>query len=182
MLMFTTLTTSRLTLRRFKLADLPALRAYRTDPDVAQFQSWGDQDDETELRRFVAEMETREPLAGLQIAVALRDTDALLGDLYICGTTESQAELGYTFARAAQGQGYATEAVRGLLGYCFNELKLHRVVGIAAVENAPSWRLMERAGMRREAHARLSYRYRGVWHDEYQYAILQTEFLDSMTE
>ena len=43
--MFTTLTTPRLTLRRFRLVDLPALRAYRTDPDVARFQSWGDQDD-----------------------------------------------------------------------------------------------------------------------------------------
>ena len=174
--MFTTLTTARLTLRRFRQDDLPALRAYRTDPEVARFQSWGDQDDEADLRRFVAEMQTRAPLEGLQIAVALGTTDELIGDLYIHGSHEAQAEIGYTFARPYQGRGYATEAVRGLLGYCFNELKLHRVIGIAAVENTPSWQLMERVGMRREAHTLQSYRYRGVWHDEYQYAILQMEF------
>ena len=174
--MFTILTTPRLTLRRFRLDDLPALRAYRTDPDVARFQNWGDQNDETDLRRFVEEMQTRAPLEGLQIAVAMRSTDALIGDLYIRGSSEAQAEIGYTFARPHQGHGYATEAVVGLLNYCFKELQLHRVIAIAAVENTASWHLMERAGIRREAHMLQSYRYRGVWHDEYQYAILQAEW------
>ena len=75
------------------------------------------------------------------------------------------------------GQGLATEAVRALLGICFDQLGLRRVVAACFTENEPSWRLMERVGMRREAHhvADSLHRDHG-WSDEYVYALLADEW------
>ena len=168
--------TPRLTLRRFKVSDLAALTAYRHDPVVVQFQGFRSDETEDELRQFIVDMQTCAPLSGLQIAVALRQTDALIGDVYLRGIMDAQAEIGYTFARQHQGHGYATEAVTRLLDYCFADLALHRVIAICSARNAASIKLLTRIGMRREAHMRESYRYSGEWHDEFQYAMLRQEW------
>ena len=108
--------------------------------------------------------------------MALRETDALIGDVYVRIPDAEQAEIGYTFDPAQRGQGYATEAVSGLFTYLFDELGLHRIVAICAVDNTRSYALMERIGMRREAHMRQSYRYNGVWCDEFAYAMLNEDW------
>jgi hypothetical protein len=65
----------------------------------------------------------------------------------------AQAELGWVLDPAYTGHGYATEAVRELLRYCFQDLGVHRVTANCFLDNDTSWRLMERVGMRRELHA-----------------------------
>ena len=74
---------------------------------------------------------------------------------------------------AHTGHGYATEAVRGLLRHCFEELGVRRVVATCFLANDSSWRLMERVGLRRETHAvRESLHRSGQWLDTVGYAIL----------
>ena len=88
-----------------------------------------------------------------------------------------EAELGWTLDPAVGGQGYATEAVAELLRICFEDLGLRRVVGLCFADNEPSWRLMERLGMRRESHAvRESLHRTGGWLDSYGYALLADEW------
>uniref|UniRef100_UPI00322215F1 GNAT family N-acetyltransferase n=1 Tax=Intrasporangium sp. TaxID=1925024 RepID=UPI00322215F1 len=65
----------------------------------------------------------------------------------------AQAELGWVLDPAYTGHDFATEALRALLRYSFETLGVHRVVASCFLENEASWRLMERAGMRRESHA-----------------------------
>ena len=65
----------------------------------------------------------------------------------------AQAELGWVLDPSHTGNGYATEAVRELLRYCFQDLGVHRVTTNCFLDNDTSWRLMERVGMRREVHA-----------------------------
>ena len=91
-----------------------------------------------------------------------------------------QAELGWAFDPAYSGHGYATEAVRELLRYCFEELGLRRVTANCFLDNVSSWRLMERVGMRRELHAvRESLHRSGRWLDGAGYAILAEEWSPS---
>ena len=91
-----------------------------------------------------------------------------------------QAELGWVLDPAFTGHGYATEAVRELIRYCFEELGVRRVVANCFAANEDSWRLMERIGMRREAHAvRDSLHRSGEWLDGYGYALLNDEWLHS---
>ena len=88
-----------------------------------------------------------------------------------------QAELGWVLDPAFTGHGYATEAARGLLRVCFEDLGVHRVVAGCFVDNDASWRLMERIGMRRESHTLRDGLHRsGQWLDGYTYGVLAEEW------
>jgi ribosomal-protein-alanine N-acetyltransferase len=58
-------------------------------------------------------------------------------------------EIGWRIAAPFQRQGYAEEAARLALAYGFGPLALPRIVAFTPPVNEPSWRLMERLGMRR---------------------------------
>ncbi len=89
----------------------------------------------------------------------------------------AEAELGWVLDPAYGGRGYATEAVRGLIGLCFEGLGVHRVTASCFADNEASWRLMERVGMRREVHARQESLHRsGAWLDALGYALLADEW------
>ena len=88
-----------------------------------------------------------------------------------------QAELGWTLDPAFQGNGYATEAVRGAIDVCFGPLALRRVHAGCFAANEPSWRVMERLGMRREEFSRKTGLHRsGVWMDGMNYGLLAEEW------
>jgi RimJ/RimL family protein N-acetyltransferase len=89
----------------------------------------------------------------------------------------TQAELGWVLDPGYSARGYATEAVRALLSYCFATLGFRRVVANCFLDNDASWRLMERVGMRRESHAvRDSLHRSGQWLDSVAYALLADEW------
>jgi RimJ/RimL family protein N-acetyltransferase len=90
---------------------------------------------------------------------------------------DRQAELGWVLDPTYTGHGYATEAVRELLRYCFQDLGVRRVIANCFLDNDTSWRLMERVGMRRELHAvRESLHRSGRWLDTVGYAVLDEEW------
>lgn len=90
---------------------------------------------------------------------------------------DTQAEVGWVLDPAHTGHGYATEAVRQLLRYCFQDLGVRRVTANCFLKNETSWKLMERVGMRRELHAlRESLHQSGRWLDTVGYAILKEEW------
>lgn len=89
----------------------------------------------------------------------------------------TQAELGWVLAPEYGGRGYATEAVRAMVTYCFADLGVRRIVANCFLDNDASWRLMERVGMRRETHAvRESLHRSGRWLDTVAYALLADEW------
>lgn len=172
--------TDRLQMRPFAYSDIPDFLAYRLDPDIARFQSWSVLDAET-AGDFIDVMQATKPGVpgdGYQMGVALRDSDLLIGDLYLklLEYDRRQAEIGYTVSRQYQGKGYGTEAVTGLLDYVFFVLELHRVIAYAATENVRSVKLLERVGFRCEGHLRQSVHCDGKWQDEYLFAILVQEW------
>jgi RimJ/RimL family protein N-acetyltransferase len=178
---FTTIETSRLRLRHFLDTDLLPFMAYRNDPDVARYQSW-EGITEREARTFIDEQKSGQPGRrgqGIQIAIELKETGALIGDCYfmINEHDERQAEIGYTLAREYQHRGFATEAVASLLTYAFTTFQLHRIIAIVDCENTASFSLLERLGMRREGHFIQNTWFKGKWGDEYLYAILRAEWL-----
>lgn len=177
---FIPLESERLRLRRFRASDLETFLAYRADPQVARYQGWEDYtraDAQAFLERQLAVVPGT-PGCRAQIAIERKDTGAMIGDLYLF-TPEDEppwAQIGFTLQRASQGRGYATEAVRRLLDHAFGPLARHRVTALADAANARSIALLERVGMRREAHFVENVRERGAWRDEVAYAILQREW------
>jgi RimJ/RimL family protein N-acetyltransferase len=90
---------------------------------------------------------------------------------------DTQVEFGWVLDPAYTGHGYATEAVRELVRYCFHDLGVHRVTASCFVDNETSWRLMERVGMRRELRAiRASLHRSGRWLDTVGYALVEEEW------
>ena len=88
-----------------------------------------------------------------------------------------QAELGWCLDPGYTGKGYATEAVNALIRLCFEDLALRRVIANCFADNVASWHLMERLGMRREAHTvRESLHRSGAWLDGMSYALLADEW------
>ena len=88
------------------------------------------------------------------------------------------AEIGFTLARRHQGQGYATEALSGLLDHAFRDLDLHRVKAICDVKNKPAVSLLERLGMRREGTFIESVWFKEAWGSEHSYALLRREWME----
>ncbi len=176
------LETQRLKLRPFQKSDLDSFVAYRSDPEVARYQSWDAPYPVEKAAAFIEDMAQSTPDTHgnwYQFAVELKETGAMIGDCTFHTLLEDnrQAEIGFSFARRYQGVGYATEAVQRLLDYLFADLALHRVQAICDVENTASARLLERVGMRREAHFVDNSWFKGAWSSEYVYALLQYEWL-----
>ncbi len=176
------LPTPRLILRTFRDPDAAGFAAYRSDPEVARYQNWEPPVSLAEAAKIIAELKQVQPAtpgAWRQYAIELKETGELIGDCvyFLIAPERRQAEIGYTLARRFQGNGYATEAVSRLLAYLFGDLGLHRVVALCDERNAASARLLERVGMRREAHFVENVWFKGEWGSEYSYALLQSEWV-----
>ncbi|MEZ4707457.1 MAG: GNAT family protein [Caldilineaceae bacterium] len=176
-----TLLTPRLRLRSFALRDLDAFVSYRSDPAVACYQGWPRPYTREMGQALIEEMMHKAlDVQGewLQIAIEHSESGALIGDCAfgVRDRRGQQAEIGYTLAGAFQGQGYATEAITRLLQYLFDERGLHRVHASCDTQNTASIRLLERLGLRREAHFVENYWDNGQWTSEYLYAMLAREW------
>jgi RimJ/RimL family protein N-acetyltransferase len=171
--------TARLYARRFEALDLQAFAAYRNDPEVARYQSWTSFS-EQEAGEFIGSMALKNPSdpGWFQFALQSRDDNSLIGDcgLNIIEEDRRLAEIGFTIARAHWSKGYASEAVRALLNYAFNTFGLHRVTASADPRNAASCRVLEKAGLVREALFRRSLWFKGEWADDVVYAALREDW------
>ncbi|QIK73124.1 GNAT family N-acetyltransferase [Propioniciclava coleopterorum] len=179
------LRTPRLTIRRVTPADADATWAYRRLPEVGEWIGWF----AATPQEYRAEFTAPGRLATV-LAVELGGTEPrVIGDV-ICRVEDAeaqrevaadaagrQAEVGWSLDPAHGGHGYATEAVAAVIDACFSALGVRRVRAVCFADNEPSWRLMERLGMRREAHTRASALHRrGVWLDSFEYAVLADEW------
>src|SRR5262249_1633676 len=182
---FRSIDSARLRLRRFRDTDLPIFLAYRNDPEVARYQDW-ESTSKDEGRAFLAGQRDAQPgMPGqwFQFAIEPKATGLLSGDcgLKVRGDDPRQAEIGFTLARASQGQGYASEAVAAVLAYAFEVLGLYRIPATVDCQNAAAVRLLERLGLRREGHFLQNIWFKGRWGDEYLYAVLRDEWAQRRT-
>ncbi len=175
------ITTERLHLRPFGSGDLDALVAIHADPEVVRYLYWGVRDRD-ELRGVLEEKAERTVLAregdALNLAAVTADTGELVGDVTLFWRSEEHrsGEVGYIFHPAHAGRGYATEAARALLRIGFEAFGLHRIIGRLDARNTPSARVLERLGMRREAHFVENEFVKDEWVDEVVYALLAREW------
>jgi RimJ/RimL family protein N-acetyltransferase len=172
--------TTRLRVRSFTHIDIKEFVAYRADPEVARYQSWSGYTtkDGQELVDSMQDAEPGIPGEWYQLALEDRSDGVLVGDLaiHVDADEPQEAEVGFTLAPAHQGKGYGTEALTGLLDWAFPTFGLHRVIAVTDVLNAPAAGLLERVGMRREAHFVENVFFKGEWGSEYQYAVLRREW------
>jgi RimJ/RimL family protein N-acetyltransferase len=177
--------TERLSIRPATVDDLEALGRIQNLPEVAAWlpSSAGTQAD------YLLRM-GRDGLLPRTLVVE-RDS-VVIGELYVHVTSawaqsevadearDSQTEVGWGLDPDHQGHGYATEAATELVRLCFEDLGVRRITAGAFADNAPSLRVMERLGMRRETlGVRTTLHRSGTWVDSTLYALLADEWREA---
>jgi len=175
------LETERLVIRPYETGDLDALHAIHGDASVAQWLYNEPRSlDETRalLERKIAGAALVEEGDWLSGAATLRETRELVGDLAMCLVSEPHrcVEVGYIVGPARSGQGLATEAAEAFVRLAFGQFGMHRVIGRVEPRNLGSVRVLEKLGMRREAHFVENEWVKGEWQSELVYAILDREW------
>ena len=180
------LTTERLHLRPFTRGDVDAVHAYRGREDVARYlfdAPLSREECALAIQQRTTQLALEQEGDRIILAVESRGEGTLLGEISLIWRSSEarQGEIGWIFHPAHQGQGYASEAARELLHVAFAAGEFHRIYARCDAANVPSWRLMERLGMRREAHFREHGVFKGKWDEEFYYAILQREWFSAQT-
>lgn len=145
--------TERLRLRAFRESDLEAQAKVMGDPDVVRHLGGTPFAREDTWRRILMACGLW-PLFGFGYwAVERKEDGAYLGQAGFADfkrdmqpSIEGLPEMGWIFAPYAQGQGYASEAVRGGLRWADAALAGREIVAIISPANAPSVRVAERTG------------------------------------
>jgi RimJ/RimL family protein N-acetyltransferase len=173
---FLPIRTAGLVLRRFVRADAVRLAEYRSDAEVARYQSWPTPYSVAAARRLIEEQAHLDgPRAGDWLQIAATLDDELIGDVAVRLSEDGRtARIGYTVARAHQRHGFGVEAASAVVAGLF-ERGLHRVQASLDARNVASARLLERLGFRHEGTAIAAEFDGGEWCDVAHYAILRDE-------
>lgn len=171
--------TDRLVLRAHRMDDLDDLARFHGDPEVVRFVPWPVRDraaTEETLRVKLTQAELVAHGQWLVLAVEVRDTGRVVGEVLLKWASEGQGEIGFAFARDAQGQGYAAEAAGAIVGLAFADLGLRRLTAVVVDGNDASVRLLGRLGFRQEARHVDAVHFKGAWTTQLVFAQLADEW------
>ena len=175
------LETERLLLRPFTADDFEALLAIQSRADVARWLYWeprGADEVRAHLDSRIAATALRDDGDRVCLAVVLKTSSEVIGDvsLFLHSAEHRQGEIGFIVHPDHHGRGYATEATRaaaeaGVRGR--RPASRHRP---ARAEEHRVARVLERLGMRKEAHFVENEFVKGEWQSEAVYALLEREW------
>jgi ribosomal-protein-alanine N-acetyltransferase len=178
---FPVLRTERLTLRKLLRSDAPDVLVFRGDWEVQKYNGRVFQNVK-EVEALIEELHTEYAAqVGINWAVTLTNRGTVLGlfSLHHWSKYHRRAEAGYDLARAYWGQGIASEALRAILRFGFEQLNLNRIYAGTIADNHESVRLLERLGFQREGTRRQhSWEENGTFHDSAMYGLLRHEYQD----
>jgi ribosomal-protein-alanine N-acetyltransferase len=179
---FPVLSTSRLILRRPLLSDAADLFEMRSDPQVMQYiprpLAKTLEDVHVFVRMLDEFVQTNERI---NWAVEWKDGGKVIGMIgYVNIKPEhDRAEVGYSLSRAWHRQGIMREALKAVMRYGFEVMKLHSIEAIIDAENVASGQLLQQAGFRQEAHFIEDFFYNGVYRNSIHFGMLQSEWYRS---
>jgi RimJ/RimL family protein N-acetyltransferase len=176
--------TERLRLRPYTEADEEALYAIQSREDVTRWLPWPSRTREQSRRSLAMKIAATEILTDEDTytpAIEIKETGELAGDVMLRAASHEHrsGEIGYMLHPDHQGKGYMTEACRPMLELGFTCFGLRRIFARLEPRNPASARVLERLGMRKEAHLVENEWLRGEWQSELIYAQLAAEWRQS---
>jgi len=175
--------TERLLLRPLRTDDLEAFHAIHAFADVVRYLYFDSPTLDVArgmLKKRACHVEIQREGDKLLLALELRGGGGeMIGDVSLTWLSEEhkQGEIGFALHPDQQGRGLAREAAEAMLHLGFVDLGLHRILGRLDARNAASANVLERLGMRREAHILENEFVKGEWTDELLYAMLAREWI-----
>ena len=176
------LETTRLHLRPFERADVSAVARYHLLPSVQRYlaRSTRYQEDVASAVEIMrSQIGLHRPGDTLTLAMVRKGDHVLMGQvsLHWSDATAGQGEVLFVIDPADAGQGYLSEALTCLLDLAFEHFHIHRIFVRCDGRNHHSIKLMQKLGMRLEAHYREHALFQGEWDEELHFAILDREWL-----
>ncbi len=163
--------TERLILRRYNKEDLQDLFEYLSDREVVKYEPYKPMTIHEAKENLEWRIGTEE-----MIAVELKDSHKMIGNVYMGKRDFEALEIGYVFNRNYWGCGYAAESCRALIQQAFSN-GVHRIYAECDPLNKSSWKLLETLGFQREAHLRKNVYFwkdengKAIWKDTYIFQI-----------
>jgi len=171
--------TSRLVIRRFAPGDWKDLQELMSDEELFRYTEGRPLEEEEILRWLESDSHIRltTPNQMFCLAIETLEQPKLIGyiGLMLTDPHRLQARLSIYLNRNYQRKGFALEALKALLGFCFEEIKLHRLSASCDSRNAAACRLFESLGLRREGEFLKDNLLRGEWVNTVWYAALAEE-------
>lgn len=167
--------TERLILRRYKEDDLQDLYEYLSNPKVVEHEPYKAMTMEEVKGNLEWRISTDE-----MIAVELKETGKMIGNVYLGKRDFDSLEIGYVFHEDYWKKGYAKESCKKLMEVAFQN-GVHRIYAECDPLNENSWKLLENLGFEREAYFKKNVYFwkdeqnQPIWKDTYVYAVLNGE-------
>jgi ribosomal-protein-alanine N-acetyltransferase len=125
------------------------------------------------LKRYAEDQRTDQAYAFL---IFRSDDSTMVGGLTLANLRRGVAQagsIGYWIGERFARQGYMTAAMRALMPFAYDTLRLHRLEAACIPTNAASIRLLEKSGFAQEGYARQYLCINGIWADHLLYARLR---------
>lgn len=168
---------AQLHLRPIEIDDANAVFEYRSDSDTNKYQSWipktvGD------VKEFIEKVSPTINIPGtwFQFVILLNESNIVIGDIgiHFSESDNDQTEIGCTLDKSFQGKGYATEALKQVIAFLFNDLNKNKIITSIDPRNIKSINLVEKTGFKKEALFEKSLLINGELVDDLIYSILRT--------
>ncbi len=175
---FPLLNTDRLTLRNFHSDDTPFLYKIRSDEKIAESAGIRRHCDLSETKKLMADIEKAlNDGTGIEWVLCLKEDNTPVGYAGIWKITKehNKGELGYALRQGYTGKGYMAEALKKILNFGFNKLKLHRLEANTDSKNTNSIKLLKKLGFKQEAFLRDDYFLNGKYSSSVIFSKLENE-------
>lgn len=173
-----TIETERLILRPMRMRDAQDLFAYARDPQVSRHVLWDTHTSISDSRQFLrgAIRQYRKGQPG-SFAITLKGSGRMIGTVGFMwiNLDYHSAEVGYSLSRDYWNQGIMTEALRAVVAFGFDTLRLNRIEAQHETDNPASGRVMAHVGMQFEGVLRQRLKNKGRFVDVALYAILRSD-------
>jgi ribosomal-protein-alanine N-acetyltransferase len=173
---FPEIETERLLLRKISLADAPALFYLRSNAEVLKYIDKAPQKNIKEAEAFIEDLlETQAKSDAVYWAISLKDNpNTMIGNIAFWRMQKEhyRAEIGYVLHNDYWQKGIMYEAIKPVIHYGFNTMKLHSIEANINPKNDASKILLEKTGFVREGYFKESYFFNAVFLDSAIYSLI----------
>jgi len=174
------LSTNRVKIRKLTLSDAKAIHGRLRDKRIVRWTlnipwPYTIEDAKRFIRKASRNIKNKR---GYAFGIALKEADEVIGviDLSNIDWRNKHGKVGYWMGSEYWGKGLMAEAVKLILKFGFEHLKLHRIHASLFEENTASRKVLEKCSFKREGTKREARLKSGKWHNVLQYGILSREY------
>lgn len=182
---FPLLETDRLILREMSPEDVNSLLRHFGNPEVVKFiemQPIKTIEQANEWLRWMGGFFAANN--GLRWGITLKEEDLFVGSagLYSWNREAHYAEIGCNVAHSFWGNGYGQEAMRRIIEFGWDQMKLNRIEADVVHGNMRAAHVLKNLGFRKEGVLRHRLLKGGKYYDVHLYGLLRSDYLNKCAE